>query len=170
MNVPGLVTLEIGRVGGRGFQFPTSHSGFGGFVDHPLRACWGDPMGTRSENRKRGWNGRAYAALVLAGTLSCSESSVCSPTDSTLSCCVKNNPFNPERCGATPEEAAVIFTAAAALAYAATVEDSAQNQRCIDTYVKCIEQRWTGNCYDCMRYCQGQHQWPLQLCAPRAKR
>jgi hypothetical protein len=41
---------------------------------------------------------------------------------------------------------------------------------CIGTYVKCIEQRWTGHCYNCMRYCQGQHQWPLQLCAPRTNR
>jgi hypothetical protein len=128
-------------------------------------------MGTRLGGRERGWNGWAYAALLLAGTLSCSEGGgVCSPMDSTLSCCVKNNPFNPELCGATPEEAALIFTAAAAAAYAATVELSAENQVCIDTYVRCIEQRWTGNCYDCLRNCQGQHEWPLGICAPRTKR
>ncbi len=170
MNVPGLVTLEIGRVGGRGFQFPTSHSGFGGFVDHPLRACWGDPMGTRSRSRERLWNGRAYAALLLAGMLSCSEGGVCSPMDSTLSCCVKNNIFNPERCGATPEEAATIVTVAAALAYAATVEPQDWKQRCIDRYVDCIEQRWIGSCYNCLRYCEGQRDWPFNMCAPRTNR
>jgi len=124
---------------------------------------------TSSKSLKRRWNGWAYAALLLASMLSCSESSVCSPMDSTLSCCVKNNIFNPERCGATPEEAAAIVTAAAALAYAATVEPPEWKQRCIDTYVKCIEQRWTGSCYECLRNCEGQHGWPVNMCAPRTK-
>jgi hypothetical protein len=128
-------------------------------------------MGTRIRNReRRWWNGRAYAALLLAGTLSCSESGVCSPMDSTLSCCVKNNIFNPERCGATPEEAAAIVTAAAALAYAATVDPEDWQHQCINRYVDCIEQRWTGSCYDCLRNCEGQRNWPFSICAPRTNR
>jgi hypothetical protein len=90
--------------------------------------------------------------------------------DSTLSCCVKNHPFNPERCGATSEEAAAIVTAAVALEYAKTAEIESWKQKCIDAYVTCIEQRWTGSCYDCLRMCEGQHEWPINMCAPRTNR
>jgi hypothetical protein len=122
---------------------------------------------TRVE-RKRHW--RAYAVLLLAGSLSCSEASVCGPMDTTLSCCVKSRPFDPGFCGATPEEAAAIFTVAAALAYAETTGIPPWKQQCIDTYVQCIEQKWTGRCYDCLRYCEGQRKWPIFMCAPRPTR
>jgi len=122
---------------------------------------------TRVE-RKRHW--RVYVALLLAGTLSCSEGGVCGPMDTTVSCCVKSRPFDPGFCGATPEEAAAIFTIAAALAYKEATEIPRWKQVCIDAYVQCIEQKWTGRCYDCLRYCEGQREWPLDQCAPRRKR
>jgi hypothetical protein len=127
-------------------------------------------MTTGRGHRERKGHWRAYAALLLAGTLSCSEGGVCGPMDSTLCCCVKSRPFDPAYCGAPPEEAAAIFTAAAALAYAATVETDPWKQQCIDTYVQCIEQKWTGRCYDCLRYCEGQRDWPLEMCAPPRNR
>jgi hypothetical protein len=73
----------------------------------------------------------------------------------------KSHPFDPGFCGATPQEAAAIFTTAAALTYAATAEVEPWKQVCIDAYVQCIQQKWTGRCYDCLRYCEGQREWPL---------
>jgi hypothetical protein len=127
-------------------------------------------MSPRPNRRERKGSWCAYAALLLAGTLSCSEAGVCGPMDTTLSCCVKSHPFDPAHCGATSEEAAAIFTVAAAIAYAETVESPAWKQACIDAYVQCIEQKWTGRCYDCLRYCEGQRKWPLHMCAPRPNR
>ncbi len=127
-------------------------------------------MTTDPGHRERKWDWRAYAALLLAGTLSCSETGVCGPMDTTQSCCVKSHPFDPGFCGATPQEAAAIFTAAAALTYAATAEVEPWKQVCIDAYVQCIQQKWTGRCYDCLRYCEGQREWPLDQCAPRGSR
>lgn len=31
-------------------------------------------------------------------------------------------------------------------------------------YVKCKNQGWVGNCYDCLRRCEGQHKWPEDMC------
>jgi hypothetical protein len=41
------------------------------------------------------------------------------------------------------------------------------NQKCIDRYVDCKEQKWAGDCYACFRFCQGQHAWPTEDCYPR---
>ncbi len=40
-------------------------------------------------------------------------------------------------------------------------------RRCLDLYVRCRDEwGWTGNCHDCFRYCEGQHQWPEDKCYP----
>jgi hypothetical protein len=30
-----------------------------------------------------------------------------------------------------------------------------------------MNDRWTGNCHDCLRRCEGQHEWPSDMCKPR---
>jgi hypothetical protein len=43
-------------------------------------------------------------------------------------------------------------------------------QRCIKYYVACKQEAWTGPCYDCLRYCEGQQEWPFNRCRERKKR
>ncbi len=40
-------------------------------------------------------------------------------------------------------------------------------QRCIKAYVSCQNGGWTGKCDDCLRYCEGQQEWPIRKCRPR---
>lgn len=40
-------------------------------------------------------------------------------------------------------------------------------QDCIRKYNRCQDRRWMGNCHDCMRLCEGQHEWPEEMCKPR---
>jgi hypothetical protein len=40
-------------------------------------------------------------------------------------------------------------------------------QKCIQIYVKCQNDGWTGNCHDCFRSCEGQHKWPEDWCRSR---
>ncbi|OJT26209.1 hypothetical protein BO221_06915 [Archangium sp. Cb G35] len=37
-------------------------------------------------------------------------------------------------------------------------------QKCIKNFVLCQDEGWMGSCYDCMRYCEGQHKWPEDRC------
>jgi hypothetical protein len=43
-------------------------------------------------------------------------------------------------------------------------------RECIRGYKNCQEYGWTGNCYDCLRYCEGQHAWPTATCGPPKRR
>jgi hypothetical protein len=45
--------------------------------------------------------------------------------------------------------------------------DEGYREHCINMYVMCVNRKWTGNCHDCMRYCQGQKQWPFNICTKR---
>ena len=50
--------------------------------------------------------------------------------------------------------------------------DEGWREHCRDTYVLCRDQkkpRWTGNCYDCFRWCEGQRQWPFHMCRQKAR-
>jgi hypothetical protein len=40
-------------------------------------------------------------------------------------------------------------------------------RRCIRTYGECQEDGWTGSCYACFRYCEGQQEWPIDKCYRR---
>ena len=121
---------------------------------------------------------------VFALALGCSNSahSTLSRRDSyaqatcmdSVTCCVQRNPGNSEACGLTASEAAAILAAGAAVT-AATLSttdeeddpDEGWRQHCIDTYVLCKSQskpRWVGDCYACLRNCEGQRQWPFSLC------
>lgn len=99
-------------------------------------------------------------------------------------CCIKNFPATPvQSCGATVVEVAEVLNGAQVLGEAAGAadegaqgkadEDAAEDpdegyrQHCIDMYVLCVHRKWTGNCHDCLRYCQGQRQWPFNICTKR---
>ncbi|WP_375760944.1 hypothetical protein [Corallococcus exercitus] len=94
----------------------------------------------------------------------------CGPNDSSISCCVKTHPGNPARCGATDLEAEDI------LLFARAAEELSRDlpewkRICLETYVQCQEDHWTGSCYDCFRYCEGQRgEWPDDSCRPKRKR
>ncbi len=45
--------------------------------------------------------------------------------------------------------------------------DEGYRQHCIDMYVLCQHRKWSGNCHDCLRYCQGQKQWPFNICTKK---
>nr|WP_238539978.1 hypothetical protein [Corallococcus macrosporus] len=48
--------------------------------------------------------------------------------------------------------------------------DAGWKEHCSNTYVACRDQkkpRWTGDCYDCFRWCEGQRQWPFKKCHRR---
>ena len=87
-----------------------------------------------------------------------------------MSCCIQNHPLTPvQSCGADPLEAAEILEALGQIAAAARVLEAAGRlpkwkKECIDKYVKCQNQGWAGNCYDCLRRCEGQHKWPEDMC------
>jgi hypothetical protein len=42
-------------------------------------------------------------------------------------------------------------------------------QLCIKSYYACKDRGWTGKCDDCLRYCEGQQEWPTSRCGPRKK-
>lgn len=43
-------------------------------------------------------------------------------------------------------------------------------QLCIKSYYACKARGWTGKCDDCLRYREGQHEWPTSRCGPRKKK
>ena len=129
----------------------------------------------------------ALAVAVLCGALASgcatTASASCRPGDSTVACCIKNYPLSPaESCAASPEEIlktlAFMDAAFQADKYAEDVDEDADDfannahlpewkQRCIKNFVDCENKRWTGNCYGCLRYCEGQRDWPIKTCGPR---
>jgi hypothetical protein len=111
---------------------------------------------------------RAYAQAVVVN---------CGPTDSTVSCCIKKHPGAPEACGLTPSDAADILNGVKVVSEAMPQEVPRKEdgmpgwkKRCIDAYVACKEESWTGSCYDCFRYCEGQQDWPIEQCFRRKTR
>lgn len=111
---------------------------------------------------------RRHDAYVLA---SCTD---------TVSCCAQRNPGVPEACGLTAGEvAAHLATMDAAMRRVnkenAEEDDDADEgwkEHCRDTYVLCRDAkkpRWDGDCYACFRYCEGQRQWPYELCSRKER-
>jgi hypothetical protein len=112
----------------------------------------------------------------------------------TISCCVQRNPLTAvQSCGADPVKVASILktfeslyatahpgTKEAAEADVAGVEQTEDwasiadlpewKQRCNKFWYACKENGWTGSCTDCLRYCEGQHEWPTSRCGPRMKK
>jgi hypothetical protein len=108
----------------------------------------------------------------------------CRPGDSSVACCIKKYPATASAsCGATADEVAGVLNGMRVLNEAATstedagTDDFANNaelpewkQRCIRNYVSCKDEGWMGPCIDCLRYCEGQQEWPLDKCYERKSR
>lgn len=112
----------------------------------------------------------------------------------TVSCCVERHPLTAvESCGADPVRVATILKTlevlyaaahpgdkAAAATDVADVEQTEDwssvadlpewKQLCIKSYYACKDKGWTGSCYDCLRYCEGQQEWPTSRCGPRKRK
>ncbi|MCP3143161.1 hypothetical protein [Pyxidicoccus xibeiensis] len=97
-----------------------------------------------------------------------------------VTCCIEAHPGIPEACGLTASEAATIMAASVA---ATGTHDGAEEwddshnadlpewkRECIQFYGDCKEAMFTGPCYECLRRCEGQQAWPLDMCRPRKKR
>ena len=103
-----------------------------------------------------------------------------------MTCCIKNHPLSPaESCAASPQEILKTLTfmeaALQAEKYTEDADEDADDfgnnahlpewkQRCIKGFVDCQNKGWMGNCYQCLRFCEGQRAWPSQSCRPRGKR
>lgn len=125
--------------------------------------------------------------LLVALSLGCSSSAtgtasrrdayaLASCTD-TVSCCIQRNPGVPDACGLTAAEAAAHMAGVKMAVEAAAEEEDAHNaglpdwkRRCISTYAECKDDGWKGSCYDCMRYCEGQQEWPTDKCFPKKRK
>nr|WP_223782036.1 hypothetical protein [Myxococcus sp. AS-1-15] len=94
----------------------------------------------------------------------------------TVSCCLQKSRGNPEACGLTASEAATLMAGGQAASNPAEWDDSHNEslpewkRRCIRAYGDCQDGLFSGPCYDCMRRCEGQHEWPIDMCEPKRKR
>ena len=96
----------------------------------------------------------------------------CRPGDSTMTCCIKKHSQDPVgACGATQSEVEQVLRAARADAddddYSNNASLPEWKQKCIRNFNRCQDRRWTGNCHDCMRLCEGQREWPDEMCKAR---
>jgi hypothetical protein len=110
----------------------------------------------------------------------------CLPRDSSMVCCIKKFPLTAkESCGAAAVEVAEVLNGVKVLneateqtapetATGQETDEFAHNshlpewkQRCIRAYNQCQDDGWTGSCHDCLRRCEGQHEWPTTMCGPR---
>lgn len=91
-----------------------------------------------------------------------------------MTCCIKKHPYDPVgACGAAPSEVEQALRAVRS-DVDEDEEDFSNNadlpewkQECIKNYYFCIQRGWTGECHDCLRYCEGQHKWPSNMCHER---
>jgi hypothetical protein len=89
-----------------------------------------------------------------------------------MTCCIKKHPHDPVgACAASPSEVEQVLRA---MRVDEDEDDFANNaslpewkQECIRNYNRCQNRGWTGKCDDCLRYCEGQHEWPDHWCHPR---
>ncbi|WP_226993912.1 hypothetical protein [Myxococcus hansupus] len=99
----------------------------------------------------------------------------------TVTCCIQRNPGMPEACGLSASEAAShmagVKMAVEAVGDVPVVWDDTHNaelpewkRRCIRNYGDCKEGLFAGPCYDCLRMCEGQQDWPLDMCGPKRKK
>jgi hypothetical protein len=130
------------------------------------------------------WFVVAVAALAL-GCSSSAHSTASRPISyaqatcmDTETCCLQRHPGNPEACGLSAAEAAVLMAGAKAATESVSEEwDDSHNahlpewkRRCIRSYGDCRDGLFNGPCYDCLRRCEGQQEWPLDMCEPRKPR
>jgi hypothetical protein len=98
-------------------------------------------------------------------------------------CCIKKFPLDAAgSCGATEADVAAVLNGMRVLneavqeeqetpAKAEGAEDDTPEWKleCRRKYVDCQQYDWLGNCHDCFRYCEGQHEWPEHLCRRRKR-
>jgi hypothetical protein len=100
----------------------------------------------------------------------------CNQTDSTVQCCLKQNPGQYERCGAVPPEPKpeprrpLPPPVDPDPPEKPAPDDEGWRDQCINLYVRCKQDSWSSvrgwSCYECFRNCQGQKEWPFDLCGP----
>jgi hypothetical protein len=129
----------------------------------------------------KAWDRRLvlFVWALLGGFVAGCAAALCQPGEPTVNCCIKKFPLSPiESCAAT--EAEVFETLnGMKMAYEAATDagdedDFANNahlpewkQQCIKNYVDCRSKAWIGNCYACLRSCEGQQEWPDDQCYKR---
>lgn len=100
----------------------------------------------------------------------------CNQTDSTVTCCLKQNPGQYERCGATPptRSAPINRGPPGIKSQEAAEPGESKNKRrasCLPDYVACIDKigqkpggvSGTSQCQDCYDYCVGNGFWPVRM-------
>ncbi|MFY0573374.1 hypothetical protein ACN28S_02510 [Cystobacter fuscus] len=119
---------------------------------------------------------RIWIAVLVGGLVSgCAAAIVCRPGESTVDCCIKKHPLTAiENCIASRSD---ILRVLRDISLKIDDEEFENNkdlpewkQICIKKFVLCADEGWDGPCYDCLRYCEGQHEWPTDRCPdPREK-
>jgi hypothetical protein len=110
-------------------------------------------------------NALVLSVAVLWGVFApgCAAS-LCQTGEPSVNCCVKKFPLTPEQsCGVPAAEATALLKAMDRRGLAGALRE---------TYVQCRGQkkpRWVGDCHACFRYCEGQRQWPFDLCHPKRR-
>ncbi|RKH78025.1 hypothetical protein D7X99_29640 [Corallococcus sp. AB032C] len=117
----------------------------------------------------RSW--RSLAPFLAAFSLGCVSIAMDTETD-----CIQRHPGLPEACGLTAAEASVIMAAGvgATGTHASSEADDyvddprlpTWKNRCLRNWNACVDGRFAGPCTDCLRRCEGQHDWPLDMCRP----
>ncbi len=120
-------------------------------------------------------------ALTLIWTSGCAGTGAalageCNQTDSTVTCCLKQNPGQYERCGTTPPaptQPLVVGPPGIGSQGAMGLGESKadKQKRCLPQYVACIDKiglrpggvSGTSHCQDCYNYCVQHGFWPLSL-------
>lgn len=95
-----------------------------------------------------------------------------------MTCCIKNNPANAaEACGAAAWEIAEVVATLKGVDVPEREEDDEGEgtpewkKACMELYAECQQEKWTGNCGDCLRRCEGQRgKWPEAMCSRREPR
>lgn len=100
----------------------------------------------------------------------------CNQGDSTVQCCLKQNPGQYERCGAVPPDpkqeprGPQLPPIHPDPPEKPAPDDEGWRDQCINLYVRCKQDNWRAiqgwSCYECLRNCQGQKEWPFDLCGP----
>ncbi|WP_434387043.1 hypothetical protein [Melittangium boletus] len=113
---------------------------------------------------------RFWVAVLLGGLASgCAAAIACRAGESTVDCCIKKHSLTAmERCTASRAD---VLRVLRDLSLKIDDEDFENNkdlpewkQLCIKNFVRCEEEGWSGSCYDCLRQCEGQYQWPSDWC------
>jgi hypothetical protein len=119
---------------------------------------------------------RLWVAVLVAGLVSgCAAAIACRPGDSTVDCCIKKYPLSPlENCTASRSDVLRVLRDMSLRIDDEEFENNKDlpewKQICIKNFVRCQDEGWKGPCYDCIRYCEGQHEWPEAKCPDPLKR